>query len=187
MTPPWQWSRLISTCCIAKTQHREPSRRLIDIVFPAGVLPAGNSMQKTHSSHAALPLTRSIALIYLYIIGGREMIRSKDERNKFRPNGQSVSCSPGFAWPLLLPGLADLEHDIVFLGHSSSQPLKDRSASLIEGGAILLPAPPFLLPFFRCRPSIQEHSRFMMGVMESVGTKILCLSSCPSRTSITLF
>jgi hypothetical protein len=40
-----------------------------------------------------------------------------------------------------------LEHDIVFLGHSSSQPWKDWSALLIKGGAILLPAPPFLLPF----------------------------------------
>jgi hypothetical protein len=47
------------------------------------------------------------------------------------------------------PRPADLEHDIVFRGHSSSQPVEDWSAKLIEGGAILLPAPPFILPFFR--------------------------------------
>jgi hypothetical protein len=41
-----------------------------------------------------------------------------------------------------------LEHDIVFHGHSSSQPLEDWSASLIEGGAILLPAPPFFIAVF---------------------------------------
>jgi hypothetical protein len=47
------------------------------------------------------------------------------------------------------PRPADLEHDIVFRGHSSSQPVEDWSAKLIEGGAILLPAPPFSLPFFQ--------------------------------------
>ena len=38
---------------------------------------------------------------------------------------------------------------IVLEEHSSSQLFKDWSAWLIKGGAILLPAPPFLLPDFR--------------------------------------
>jgi antitoxin ParD1/3/4 len=40
-----------------------------------------------------------------------------------------------------------LKHDIVLEEHSSSQLFENWSALLIKGGAILLPAPPFLLSF----------------------------------------
>jgi hypothetical protein len=70
-TPPWVFAAMI-TCCSAKTQYCDATavRRL---EFGSRLLPFGKNMQKTHGSHAGIPLTKSIRLIYLFSIGGREI------------------------------------------------------------------------------------------------------------------
>jgi hypothetical protein len=56
-----------------KTQYGGAEAICFQTEFPDGLLPVGKNMQKTHGSHAHIPLTKSIHLIYLFIIGGREI------------------------------------------------------------------------------------------------------------------
>jgi hypothetical protein len=71
--------------------------------FSGSLLPVGKNMQKMHGSHACAPLTKSIRVIYLMIIGGRILIQFKDGLKSFGHKGHTSSCSRKFVRLLLLP------------------------------------------------------------------------------------
>src|SRR5690242_12820292 len=73
-----------STCCVAKT-HRQCGPSWIYMGFLDVLLTIGKNMQKMHGPHDDAPLTKSIRLIYLIIIGERIFDPVQRRTEKFRP------------------------------------------------------------------------------------------------------